>query len=400
MMNINMKKNRLNLKKKQRTNLELDCKIDKQISYSIVSYYIFQILNLAIKTILPISTNLYSEISMIFGIMIIMFFCISILHVLKKSLIPFFLAEILWISIFTISYLMNNIYEPSILFNDIIWTIFICIPLGIYAYSIEDKEVFYNVFLKGSFIMAGVLSLMFFHNSKDSAYSMSFSYALLVPTLFHINEWLRNKKLRYLLIFVLEIGAIIVYGSRGAMLSVAFFFIIKIFLGEMSLIKKISTVLGILFVVFVFLYNFDKIGSIILENLAKKGYYSRSLSLLFAGKIDHDSGRLQLFSYYFDLIYQKPFMGWGILGGWINSGLGPHNMIIEILLAFGVILGGMISLSLLILQFRVFFVKSKSCRDLIAIYMSICVVLFMVSGNFHTNPNFFIFIGLVLSSFK
>lgn len=59
------------------------------------------------------------------------------------------------------------------------------------------------------------------------------------------------------------------------------------------------------------------------------------------------------------LIAQKPFLEWGLLGGWIKKGSGPHNMIIEIMLAFGIITDGIISFILRLLQFRVFFVKDK-----------------------------------------
>ena len=75
-------------------------------------------------------------------------------------------------------------------------------------------------------------------------------------------------------------------------------------------------------------------------------------------------------------------------------------MIIEILLAFGVIFGGIISFILILLQLRVFFVEEESIRDLLMIYMSICIVLFFVSGNFLQNYDFFIFLGLVFGSFK
>ena len=107
-----------------------------------------------------------------------------------------------------------------------------------------------------------------------------------------------------------------------------------------------------------------------------------------------------IFKYYLDLAIQKPILGWGVLGGWIGKGSGPHNMLIEILLAFGGILGGIIIVSLLLSQLRVFFVKDKSTKDLILIYMSICIVLYFVSGNFLQKSDFFIFVGLIFNSFK
>lgn len=372
---------------------------DRRISYFIISFYFVQILNLATKTIFPIPQSLYSQISVMFGMILVLFFIITISTVLKRSLITFIFIEFLFIGMFAVSLLRGNA-EFSLLLDNAVWAIFICVPLGVYIYSIKNKEVFYNMFLKSSLIMTIILSLIFFFPSEDSYYNMSFSYALLIPTLFHMNEWFKNRKVMYLMISLIEIIEIFIYGSRGALLALAFFIILRFILSEKNLIKKISTIAIFLVIFAVFYYNFDKIGISILGYLAKKGYYSRTLTLLFSNRISYDSGRFDIFKYYFDLIIQKPLTGWGVLGGWRGKGLGPHNMIIEIVLAFGVIIGGIISIILILFQFRVFFVKDEGIRDLLAIYMSICIVLFFVSGNFLRSHNLFIFLGLVLGSFK
>lgn len=372
---------------------------DKCISYFVISFYFVQILNLTTKTVFPIPESLYPKVSILFGIILVVFFTITILKVLKRSLIPLLFSEFLWINIFAISYLMGNA-ELYLLLNNAFWTIVICVPLGVYIYSIRNKEIFYNLFLKSSIWMTFILSFIFFSPSKNSFYNMSFSYALLIPTLFHINEWFKNKKSIYLLVFLFEIAEIMIYGSRGATLSLACFFVTRFILDDRSLVRKIGIISIIIIILTGFYFSFDKIGCMLLRYLADKGYYSRNLTLLFSNRITYDSGRFQLFEYYFNLIAQKPFTGWGVLGGWIKKGSGPHNMIIELILAFGIIIGSIVSLILFLLQFRVFFVKDKNVRDLIAIYMSVCIVLFLVSGDYLQNPNFFIFLGLSIGSFK
>lgn len=373
--------------------------VDKRISYFIISFYFVQILNLTTKTVFPIPESLYPKVSILFGTILVLIFTITILKVLKRSLIPLLFSEFLWISIFTISYLMGNA-ELYLLLNNAFWTIVICVPLGVYIYSIRNKEIFYNLFLKSSLWMTFILSFIFFSPSKNSFYNMSFSYALLIPTLFHINEWFKNKKSIYLLVFLFEIAEIMIYGSRGALMSLACFFVIRFILNDRNLVKKIGIIFIAIIIIMVFYYNFDKIGSMLLGFLSEKGYYSRNLTLLFSNKISYDSGRFQIFKYYFDLIVQKPFIGWGVIGGWINEGLGPHNMLIEIVLAFGVFIGGIIILLLLLSQLRVFFVKDKNTRDLLTIYMSICIVLYFVSGDVLKKPDFYIFLGLLLGTFK
>lgn len=372
---------------------------DMKISCFVIIFYFTQILNLTIKTILPIPESLYPKISMLFGIILFVSFFIAIVYVLKRSFILLFFSEIFWMGIFAISYLMDNA-EPSLLLYNLVWVMFVCLPLGICVYSINNKEVLYNMFLKSSFGMTFILSLIFFFSPKDSYYNMSFSYALLVPTIFHINEWLKNGRKICLVFCLAEIIEIIIYGSRGTLVSIAFFFTLYFLFNKKNLIKKISIIIIASFILIAICTNFDKIGSALLKYLSGKGFYSRTLTLLFSDQISYDSGRFEILKYYIDLIAQKPFIGWGVLGGWLEKGLGPHNMIIEILLAFGIIIGGIISLLLVLLQFRIFFIKDRYTHDLMAVYMSICIVLFLISGNYLQNFNLFIFLGLILGSFK
>lgn len=386
-----------NLKKTyDRADIEYE---DRQISYFIISYYLVHTLNLTIKYIFPIPVDLYSQVSIILGIILVVFFLKSIRIVLKRSLIPFVFCEFFLLSLFLLSYLMGNA-ELSLLLENAVWAMIICLPLGIYMYSISNKGIFYKLFIKSSLIMSILLFLSIVFNEKDISYSMPFSYALLVPTLFHINEFFERGRKIYLCISLIEIISIILFGSRGALISIAFFLILKFILNEKNLIKKISVIFIILITLIIIYFNFDRLGMVILEYLAEKGYYSRTLYLLFSNRITYDSGRFEIFKYYLNLVKQKPFLGWGVLGGWIKKGSGPHNMLIEVLLAFGVIVGGLINLLLLLSQFRIFFVKDKKTRDLLAIYMSICIVLFFVSGNVLQKPNLFIFLVLVLSSFN
>lgn len=372
---------------------------DIQISYFIISYYYVQMLNLFVKTVLPIPEIYYSKISIMFGIILIIFFAKSIWKVLRRSAIPFVVTETLFLGVFFISLLMGNA-EKSLLINSLVWTLIICIPLGIYVYSIKNTKIFYDLFIKHSITMTIICLLMLFFSSKDSQYSISFSYALLVPSIFHLNEWFNYKRKMFLILFITEMVGILMYGSRGPLISIICFLLIRFIISEKNIIKKSFISLTAVITVMALYYNLEKIGLIILRFLEKKGYYSRTLIILFTNRITYDSGRFDLFNYYLKLVAEKPIVGWGVFGGWLNKSLGPHNIIIEIMLAFGVVIGGLIIILLLFSQLRVFYVNDKSTKDLILIYMSICIVLYFISGNFLEKPDFFIFVGLILNSFK
>ncbi len=372
---------------------------DKKLSYFIIAYYFTQVLNQTVKNIFPIPDYLYSKISVIFGLILVFFFLNSITIVLKRSLSIFVFSELLFISLFLISFLMGNA-EKSVLLYNMVWNLIICVPLGIYIYTISDLEVFYSAYSKSSFILTAILFLILLFSKQERVYNMSYSYALLVPTLFHLNQWFRDKKVLFLIVSLLEIAGIVLYGSRGPLASLLFFLFLRYLLSEKSLLKKLK-VISSLFILFILYYLFfEGIGAFVLNYLTEKEYYSRNILLIFTKRITYDAGRIDIFKYYLGLIKQKPFIGWGVLGGWISKGLGPHNMIIENLLAFGIIVGGIINILLIVAQFRIFFLKNKIICDLLSIYMALCIVLFFIDGYMLTNPSLFLFLGLILNSFK
>jgi hypothetical protein len=282
-------------------------KEDIRISMFIVSFFFISIINATIKTILNIPKVLYPLISLCFGIFTFFIILITIYPVIKRSLKMFMYMEILGITVYLISFLQGNA-EISVLMKNAVWTLLVCIPMVAYIYSLKNKQIFYNMFLKASYIMSAILILSAILN--DATYTMFFSYSILPITLFHINEWFAKYKNFHLFIFIFEISMIVLRGSRGALLCVAVFFIIKFLYLKIEIILKTTIIsIGSLMVI-VFVINFDKIGKFVLNYFNKIGYYSRTITLFFSGSITYDAGRSKLTEYYINLIKQKPVFGW------------------------------------------------------------------------------------------
>ncbi|MBB6216375.1 hypothetical protein HNQ80_002475 [Anaerosolibacter carboniphilus] len=372
---------------------------ENKIAIFIVSYFLVQILNLSSKHIFPIPLEYYSLMSISFGLILVVTFLRSFSIVLNRSLKAFFTAEGITLILFLTSALMQNA-ESSLLYENFIWAALISVPLGVYAFSINNKEYLYNMFLKFSFLMSTLLILMIFLGNNIGVYSMSFSYALLLPILFHVNEWLNSKKMKYLFLSIIQIALVLLYGSRGAILSIFSYIVFKFLFSKVSIAKKLSLLLFSITIISILYLNYYTIGNFILKALAERGYYSRTLFLLFNSDITNDAGRMEIFRYYLNLVGERPIIGWGIMGGWLGKGQGPHNMVIELLLSFGVIFGGIITLLTIMIQIRIIYVKDKFTRDLILIFMSSSFVLYFISGDYIQKPSFFILVGLLLSTFR
>lgn len=155
------------------------------------------------------------------------------------------------------------------------------------------------------------------------------------------------------------------------------------------------TILTIITFIFSMVF-WEKIILTIIGLLSGFGIYSRTLYRLAYGGITNLTGRDELFNYYFELIQDKPIIGWGIAGGWIARGAGPHNAIIEIVLAFGVLLGGTLSI-LLVFSFIIPFINRRILNnDIYTAFAAVNVPLIVSSGDIWVKYNFFIYIFVIL----
>lgn len=367
---------------------------DKKISFFIVCYYIVEALNLSIKTILPISDLMWQAMSRGFMLFLIAIMIWTIRPVLQRSMVPFAVTELIFIILYCISLLLGNA-EQKLLLSKAFDTLCICIPMAIYVYSINDKNIFYAFLLKSSYFLIPLLTVV--HVNQDAVYSMSVSYALALPTMVQINESIKHKKIYNILLACVGVVIVILYGARGPLLCLATMAIVKVWRYNKSPRKRITLILLALSASSLFMVYYKEIINCINIFLFEHGIYSRTLYLLINNRLLQNSGRDVLFNHYWDLAMEKPFFGWGVVGGWIRDGLGPHNMLIEFFLAFGIIGGTLISLAIIIMTARSFLIKEGILGDLLLIYTAINIVMFFVSGNFLGKPNLFILVALYFS---
>jgi O-antigen ligase len=380
-----------------RETLKTSAYYDKRISFFIVSYYIVEALNLSIKTIFPISDMMWQGMSRGFMLILIAIMIWTIRPVLQRSMVPFAVTELIFIILYCISFLLGNA-EQKLLLSKAFDTLCICVPMAIYVYSISDKNTLYAFLLKGSYFLIPLLALVYFnHANQDAVYSMSVSYALALPTMVQINESIKRKKIYSILLACVGVVIVILYGARGPLLCLATMAIVKMWRCNTSPRKRITLILLALSASSLFVLYYKEIIQSINAFLFQHGIYSRTLYLLINNRLLQSSGRDVLFDYYWDLVMEKPLLGWGLVGGWIKAGSGPHNMLIEFFLAFGIVGGALISIVIIVIVARSLFMKRGILGDLLLIYAAINIVMFFVSGDFLSKPNLFILVALYFS---
>lgn len=127
------------------------------------------------------------------------------------------------------------------------------------------------------------------------------------------------------------------------------------------------------------------------------GYSSRTLYLLLNNSISSDSGRNSIISDYMEMVRNGPVFGYGLAGGWTSSGMYPHNIFVELLLAFGPVLGILLSSLVVLVCCFGAIAKKENDRRVAHILLAYSVSL-LVSDSFLMCPMFFMLFAIGLQS--
>ena len=369
--------------------------MDRALSNVIGIYLLLNAANSAIQNAFSISESRYAIVRLAIQAVMLIVMIRPILHFHHREWNVFLIWEILGLFAYGYSYIVG--VSLSRLQSWGITTLGTCIPLGVFAYLISDKKILYKTLIKFSWPILAVLALDMF-GSTDESYNMHFSYAILFIILLHSNEWITFKKTKYVIPVAVEFVMLLAHGSRGALLCAAVFYVVKIF-ANVSGVKRYIYSFLILMVFGVLYFTIQNLGITIYWFLAAHGYASRTWRLLLLGNfLAHDSGRNELWEITWNCIKMKPLQGWGIRGA-VNQMAHPypHQLFLDLMLSFGVPIGGLLSILAIRPGFHIFKVQRGYHKDLLIILMCAGLISLMFSGTVFTSYYYFLFFGLGLS---
>ncbi len=171
----------------------------------------------------------------------------------------------------------------------------------------------------------------------------------------------------------------------------------KIIFGKMTVKKKISFTLSLSFITILFV-NYDKYLYKFIENvLGVFNIYSRTLALLQNETINFLNGRELLYAKTIEYININFFSGYGIYGDRaLLDGTYPHNIILEFLVQYGILLGTIFLVLILLLIICGFYINEWN--DISIIFVSIVIVGSMLSGSYLTNLYFWMMLGGLINA--
>ena len=309
---------------------------------------------------------------------------------------------ILFASAFVI--LLNILFFNSAQFTDTIITyITMCLTGFMATDSLRDYSLLKRYFIKTSRIIAvlGILFLLLSFTGVISAlrtggYRMGLGYACITCVMMLLWSFVEKKKVADLIGAIGLLALIFLYGSRGPLVGIVLF---AVYFGIRYFHKKGQDIVCVLMfiVMVVFVVSFRDIMNLINQALVGIGITSRSIYLLANQSLSYDAGRSDIWDVIIAEIQKNPFRIRGINAEYAISGTYAHNMIIELIYQFGIIIGGIALLFILAKIIETLRLDVKADASVIClIFMFACIPSLMFSGSLWIAQNFWIWLALLL----
>ena len=242
-------------------------------------------------------------------------------------------------------------------------------------------------------ILVETFFVFFFLRGSDmqSQDDMSRAYFMLLNVLLVINYAFNRKTLIGIAISAVAIILLLSMGSRGPIMIVMAFLAAKIF--QLSANKGSRGVIIAVLLVLMWFVNspyWDFSLIFLQSSFDSFGMSTRVIDFTIQGEtLTYYSERDEIAELVINKIKERPLMGWGVYGEWQFVGWAAHNMYLEILNHYGVILGVIIILWMIFISIKAYLVaKMSPIRDLVLLLVCFVFVRGVFGGGFLTFPTF------------
>lgn len=338
----------------------------------------------------------------------------------KKYIKADFLCVYVFIIVFfAVTLLIHPEYDYWYARSDYgVWN-YVLFPLdGLYGYLfirlIDDPKELKDVFRKAGWLMYLYFAYQIYTASRrgywvgvagqndtaEFSYSVSFGYHVLLFALPFLYNAIREKRLPDIVGAVIGVSMVLTNGSRGPILMTALFFVVlalRSILDERNKAKVGLRVLIVALLVLAAVVLYSIVNNLLITLLSAWGGNSRFVQMLLAGRLTYDSGRTTIWEAAVQMIRDNPF-GYGAMGSqhviskYIIAGY-PHSVILEIMIDFGVFVGGALLIFLFRRALAIVFARDNGWSDLfIPIFCTGCALL--ISLCYWSNRAFWICIGI------
>lgn len=322
--------------------------------------------------------------------------CLSSLQ--RRSILPVLLPLL---AIFGL-WLGQSLLFPKLgfWFNSVVLSHLLTVyPLYVCVAMIRDSSTIIES-LTGVSRLVSVVTLallIVFRGHFFNAYSMGFSFTLILPTnllLYRLFKLTTEKRGHTLLLVCSNVIAIALWGSRGSLVSIFAFLISMLICAPVSKKSGYLAKIVILMVLIFSLFNYGEIMSVISRLASTLGLSSRTLDLL-ANDLFYDSGRSEIWNIIWNNFVNEPIAVRGICSTYPLVGGYSHSFILDILHDFGSVLGLPLLLCIAVCMKKTFHIKMLSdyCNVPKTLFFFSTFPLLFWSASIWTMPYFWCWIA-------
>lgn len=258
------------------------------------------------------------------------------------------------------------------------------LPVFVVVSCIDDHDILLSTLIWTSRIITiFAFALLFSKAYNREIYYMGLANALTLPAVMLLCGAYRSGNLIDLFLVIVASAVIFILGSRGALLGIIVFFISLLAAGLHRKDRRLISVVFLALIALSLIF-FRPLVNLILSFLGKFGMSSRTLRLLLHGTIINHGTREPLYGVILNKIMADPLVIHGIGGErqFIN-GAYAHNFVYELLMDFGVILGGAAVLFILYRSGRTLydsFTRDDPFTMMKLVFFSVSLPIAFVSG--------------------
>lgn len=319
---------------------------------------------------------------------------------LSELAVPLFVVMAIFLTCTIYPQNAQYIFEPNNFWN----TIFPCLRWFIVGLVIIPDKFIMDLLGKVCClaIVVEVVFLLFYMipNNLIVLDDMNRAYQLLPQIMLAFNYAFNSKKIIAWFFSGVGLLYLLSLGTRGPFVVLLAYILIKLIRNSVATTnKKILLVLGSGFVAVILSIQeiHDGIWGIIDQFFKKIGLSTRIIEHMVEGTIvSYTSGRDDLFEFALKKISERPFLGYGVYGEWQWFEWNAHNMYLELLLHFGVILGCILIVwGIRLVAGAYFKTNNKYTKDMILIFSCFVFLRGFFSGSYLMFGVFFL-IGLCI----
>ena len=332
----------------------------------------------------------------VFSILVLLALPTLIYRLSRISICAFFVVVFMYIFAFI------NPYSSNYALSFFIKTITQAFPFFILGQSVRDENKLIDNLIKVSPIMIVVAAfyyvVIFATGVGVREDYMTFSYCLLPFTALQLLSCLKKNSIKKIVFLIIASGVHILTGTRGPVICIFVCFVMGVFFSDIKKKTRVTLVLlGSALGLFIASPLFSSSVSYLNAIFLNMGIKNRILTKILSENFWVSTGRQDVANVVLRAIAQRPFTGYGFLGdrSFQNGGY-PHNFVLEVWCQYGVVLGSVIVISLLVVFFRVLS-KRKNNRTLLIVLFSVTYVKLMMSGTYPVEGMFFFLLGLCLN---